>query len=373
MKVLQIINSHSDTVGGAERLAVQLHQGSLQKGIDSHLLCLMKAPANRRDKTYSLRFNTPYHPAVLLRLIGFLRQPRWRDTEVIHVHLFPAQLLVALAIRLVGLRAQLVTTEHNTFNRRRKIPGARIVDSFYYGFYQKVVCISDATAQTMLDWIPALKEKLVVITNGIEVSRYANENGGGSSKDGAPLIILSAGRLTEQKNYATSLQAIDQLLDLPCEYWIAGQGELEDELRAQTERLGLSERVRFLGFRDDLPALLEQADVFLSSSRWEGFGLSVAEAMAAGVPVVVSDVPGVTEVVGPDSGCGTFADPSEPNEFAARLRALLEDPQARREMGQRGRERARRFDVKVMIDRYIALYEEVLAEQNASLQEVVQQ
>lgn len=360
MKVLQIINSHSDAVGGAERLAAQLHQGLLEQGVDSHLLCLMKAPASRAHKTYSLRFNTPYHPAVLGRLIRFLRQPRWRDVDVIHVHLFPAQLLVALAARALGLRAILVTTEHNTFNRRRTLPGARPVDGFTYSFYRKIVCISEGTRGTMREWLPAIAPKLVTIWNGIEVARYAQLHPKPDAARGK-LIILSAGRLTRQKNYAVALQAMKQLADegLEFEYWIAGRGELESALKAQAASLGLEGAVKFLGFREDLPALLASADIFLSPSLWEGFGLSIVEAMAAGLPVVVSDIPGVAEVVDRGSGSALWVDPASPGDIATRLRELLHNGELRAQLGQNGRARAARFDVSRMRDEYLRLYHEV--------------
>lgn len=355
MKVLQIINSHADAVGGAEKLATQIHRGCLKHGVDSHLLCLMKAPARASENTYSLHFNTPYHPAALGRLVRFLRQPRWRDVQVIHVHLFPAQLLVALAARLAGLKAPLITTEHNTFNRRRALPGARFVDRFYYRFYSCIVCISEGTRQTMQKWLPELQPKLVTVLNGIEFAHFSNAS---SQEMGNRFIILSAGRLTEQKNYSLALRVIKELENQHIEYWIAGQGELGGALHAEARALGVEDKVKFLGFRRDLPDLLAQADVFLSTSKWEGFGLSVVEAMAAGLPVVVSDVPGVTEVVERDSGCGFLAAPDSVSEFACYLDSLRRDATLRKRVGDKARKRAQAFDVHLMIENYLRLYRE---------------
>lgn len=365
MKVLQIINSHCEEVGGAERLSVQLHRGNLQHGVDSHLLCLMKAPASRRDKTYSLRFNTPYHPAVLFRLVRFLRQPFWRDVDVIHVHLFPAQPLVALAARLAGSRAALVTTEHNTFNRRRQLPGARALDALTYRSYRKVACISQGTRAAMQAWLPELAPKLLTVLNGIDVSKYAAPKAQDAAPKAKPrdqpLIVLSAGRLTGQKNYEVALRAIQEVRFAGFEYWIAGRGEHEGALREQAKMLGLQDKARFLGFRDDLPALLQEADVFLSTSRWEGFGLSVLEAMASGLAVVVSDVPGVTEVVGRHSNGGFFVHPDDASGFARELDALLSDPALRQAMGANARRRAAHFDLGRMVEDYLRLYGEVQA------------
>lgn len=358
MKVLQIINSSCDT-GGAEKLSVQLHQGFKEKGIDSHLLSLEKAPANRREGLYSLRFNSSYHPAVFFRLLRFLRQKRWRDVDVVHVHLFPAQLLVALAARLAGLRAVWVTTEHNTFNRRRKIPGARRVDEFTYALYRKIVCISQGTEQTMREWLPELQPKLLLIPNGVDVAGFAVRVEPEENPE-RKLVILSAARLTEQKNLSAAVEAIKQIEHENFEYWIAGRGELEEKLQAQVRELGLESKIRFLGFREDLPGLFARADIFLSTSLWEGFGLSIVEAMAAGLPVVVSDVAGVAEVVDKESGCALFVDPSDSRDIAARLEELLGSHEQRVALGRQGRLRAAHFDIRRMVDEYARLYEEMV-------------
>lgn len=358
MKVLQIINSHAESAGGAEKLATQLHRGALEKGIDSHLLCLSRAPSDARDHIYSLGLSSAYHPQAFFRLVRFLRQRRFRDADVIHVHLFPAQLLFVLAARFLRLRATFITTEHNTFNRRRTLPGAKAVDRFTYRNYRKIVCISEGTRQTMQQWLPETAPKLTTIWNGINVSRYADLPVR-SDASGREPIILSASRLTPQKNHAASLRAMKLLGERGFRFWIAGRGELEGALKAQTRELGLEDKVEFLGFRDDLPDLLSQADVFLSVSLWEGFGLSIVEAMAAGLPVVVGDVPGVAEVVGRDSGCGLFADPSSPGDIAARLEELLGNEELRAQMGANSRRRALFFDLQRMIEEYVQLYQEV--------------
>jgi len=359
MKLLQIINSHGETVGGAERLSRQLHQGALEAGINSHLLCLMKAPSIRAHKTYSLHGSTPYHPGVLARLIRFLRHPQWKNTDVIHVHLFPAQSEVALAAKLVGLRAKLVTTEHNTFNRRRKLPGAKAIDRLTYRHYERIVCISEGTREALEGWLPELSPQLRIILNGIDLARF--DGRGRDLAARSPLVVLCLGRLTEQKNLSLALRAVAGMgHDVPAfELWIAGRGEQEAALRAQTEALGIGDKVRFLGFRRDVPELMAHADVFLSTAKWEGFGLSVVEAMASGLPVLVPDVPGVSEVVGHSSGAGLFVPSDDAALWSRALERLLRDPHGRHSRGEAGRKRAALFDVRDMVRKYLALYEEV--------------
>lgn len=362
MKVLQVINSFASATGGAERLALQFHQAYLRRGIDSHLLSLMDVSKVNVPNTYSLGLSTPYHVSALFHLYAFLNQHQWKNVDVIHVHLFPAQILVPIATTFAGLTAALITTEHNTFNRRRRIILGRLFDRFLYRFYRKIACISSGTRDAMVQWLPGTSSRLVTIHNGIDLSMFSTDTRRDASRNKIP-IILSAGRLTEQKNYETAIEAISRLRDHSFEYWIAGAGGLEPLLKELVRSLDLEDKVRFLGFRSDLPQLFRQADVFLLVSRWEGFGLAVAEAMAAGLPVVVSDVPGLREVVGEESQAGFMVSPTSPGMVAHRLSELLENSDQRSMMGRNARRQASQFTIEKTVEKYLQLYSDVLEHQ----------
>jgi glycosyltransferase involved in cell wall biosynthesis len=119
--------------------------------------------------------------------------------------------------------------------------------------------------------------------------------------------------------------------------------------------------VEFLGFVDAIPTLLQSADCYVQSSRWEGFGLAVAEAMAAGLPVVVSDVDSLPELVD-DGRTGRVVRAGDDGLFAERILELARDPALRERLGTPARhEASRRFTVERMMDDYAALYEKALA------------
>ncbi len=360
MKILQISNSFDLKDGGAQRLSVQFHQAYLARGFDSHLLSLMRSSTTGLPNTYSFTSPSPYRVAIFGRLYAFLKQPQWRDLDIIHVHLFPAQAVVPLVAKLLGLKARFVTTEHNTFNRRRRLPFGKQLDRSLYRAYARIVCVSSGTKTAMLEWLPELADNVVTIYNGIDLEEYrAIER---HDSVGNTPIIISAGRLTEQKNYETALNAIDRLHSHPLEYWILGQGERESALKARVRALHLEDRVKFWGFRSDIIQALRRADIFLMMSHWEGFGLALVEAMAAGLPVVASDVPGLREVVTPESQAGFLVEPTDAEAIAGRLRVLLDDPALRRRMGHSARLRAADFDVGNTIAAYLELYHLVLRE-----------
>ncbi len=358
MQVVQVINSFASATGGAEKLALQFHQAYLKRGIDSHLVSLTDAVPNIPN-TYAFGYSTPYHVAAVFRLYALLKRRQWKHIDVIHVHLFPAQVFVPLAAKAAGIRARLVTTEHNTFSRRQRVIFGNTFDRLMYHFYCKIACISSGTQDAMARWLPSTSRKLVTIYNGVDMSIFSMATKRHRAPNETP-IILSAGRLTEQKNYQTAIEAISLLRDHAFEYWIAGQGELEASLKQLVCSLDLEDKVKFLGFRSDLPELFQQADIFLLMSSWEGFGLAVAEAMAAGLPVVASDVPGLREVVGEGSHAGFLVNPTAPAMVAHGLRTLLEDSELRSTMGENARRQASQFAIEQTIENYVQLYRTVL-------------
>jgi glycosyltransferase involved in cell wall biosynthesis len=156
---------------------------------------------------------------------------------------------------------------------------------------------------------------------------------------GGEIVIGNAGRLTKQKGQALLLEAAALLAKqpLPFRVLIAGAGELEAELKAQAERLGLSDRVEFLGFVTDMKAFHQSIDIFALPSLWEGFGFVLAEAMCMGLPVAAFDVSSIPEVV--EHGETGLLCPPKGEALATNLLALMQDEALRRRLGARGRER----------------------------------
>lgn len=168
---------------------------------------------------------------------------------------------------------------------------------------------------------------------------------------GDPPVVLMAARLDPPKDQAALVEAVALLRDRGrrVRLRIAGIGGEEARLRAQAAALGVSDRVELLGFRSDLPSLLEGADVAALISRYEGFGLAAVEGMAAARPVLLSRTTSLPELI--DDGVEGLLVPPEPRPvmvqaIADALERLCSDPAAARAMGEAGRARARRdFDL----------------------------
>lgn len=170
-------------------------------------------------------------------------------------------------------------------------------------------------------------------------------------------LLLSVGRLAEEKNHAGLLRAFARLAESCSDVglWIAGDGPLREALLRQRAALGLDERVVFLGVRHDVPDLMRAADVFVLSSRFEGFGLVVAEAMASGTPIVATDAGGVAEVL---DGAGILVPVGDDAALARGLaEAFAMDPARRVAMTAAARRRALdNLDIERVVDTWLGLY-----------------
>lgn len=173
-------------------------------------------------------------------------------------------------------------------------------------------------------------------------------------------LIMTA-RFQEQKDHETLFQALSGLSDRDWSLTMVGDGPLIEHFKTRATELGLSGRVEFLGQRMDVPELLESADLFVLSTKWEGFPRSILEAMRAGLPVVSSDVGGCSESVA-DGETGFLVPAGAAEPLRAALRKLMDDPGLRRKMGAAGRARfEREFTFEAMFAATAAVWAEAAA------------
>ena len=221
---------------------------------------------------------------------------------------------------------------------------------------RRIITVSDYDRELALARSVAPAEKLVTVHNGMpDVGEELRaEPGAGRAR------LVMVARFERQKDHPTLLRALARLEDRPWRLTLVGDGPRMDAARGLAGELGLSDRIRFAGYRDDVAGILADARVFVLASRWEGFPRTIVEAMRAGLPVVASDVGGVAEAVA-DGETGFVVPPGEPAELADRLAALLDDPDRRTRMGRAGRRRyEENFTFERMFERTRAVYREAL-------------
>jgi glycosyltransferase involved in cell wall biosynthesis len=209
-----------------------------------------------------------------------------------------------------------------------------------------------------LEGIGVPDERIRVIPNGVDLREFCPGSADRAKlglPQGVPLALFAGGIQTPRKNLDTVLRA---LVDVPeLGLVVAGSGAQSPYLR-MVDHLGLSDRVRFLGHRQDIPELLRAADLLVFPSRYEPLGLAVLEAMASGRPVVTAITAGAAELV--DRKCGiVIDDPDDANALAAALKRLVRSPGDLETMGRAARAVAKRYSWELMVEHYMQLYEEL--------------
>jgi glycosyltransferase involved in cell wall biosynthesis len=208
-----------------------------------------------------------------------------------------------------------------------------------------------------------------VVTHGIDTGTLRPADGETRRAARAALgidadapVVGTVGNFTVKKDQARLLDAAARLVDEHpgLRVVLVGDGPLEHELRAHAERLGLADATVFTGSRDDVYALLPAFDLFALSSRFEGLPIALLEAMACGVPPVVTRVGGIPEVV-TDGRDGVLVDPGDTEGLATALGKLLADPTRRHELATNAAERARAFDLAHAVRRIEAVYDRALS------------
>jgi glycosyltransferase involved in cell wall biosynthesis len=302
----------------------------------------------------------------LVRLFRRLRP------DIVHTHTAKAGTLGRLAARLAGVPRS-VHTFHGHVLEGYFSPAAtsfflRIERALARGT-DRIITVSPRLRLALLAMQIGRPEQVEVVPLGLDLDRFLRmPTGQGDLRPslrvpaGAPLLGI-VGRLVPIKDHPTLLQALTLLPDgdQAPHLLVVGDGERREELEQLAHRLGLGSRVHFLGWRDDLETILSGLDVVICSSKNEGTPVALIEAMAAGVPVLSTDVGGVGDLV-THGETGWLVPPADPSALARGIERLLRDPALRRRLAAGARPVVlERHDVKGLIHRMETLYEGVMA------------
>jgi glycosyltransferase involved in cell wall biosynthesis len=344
------------TGGGAEVLVRELNQRYRARGVGSEVVFFSGDQSQLKPGEVSLGAGPRSVSNIWKLRSEIVRRREQHPDLVVHAHLTWPFIYVVLATLFMTVRR--FYTEHNTHNRRRNLPGFRLVDRLLYARYEKVICISDGVYQSLFRWLGAglSEQRLVTIPNGARL-HDARVRGG---VDGRKVSLVSVGSLTGKKNFAVAIEAVSQLRDRVKEYVIVGEGPERARLEELIVTLGLSDLVTMPGWSDDVEGHLGHADLQLIPSQWEGFGLVAAEGMSTGLPVVVSQVSGLKEVVGPESDAVTLvAEHQSASAWASAVSAAISkiEQSGPEEISIIASTQAGRFSLDKMVSGYIDAYE----------------
>ena len=355
-RVVNVINSL--TIGGAEKLLYRFVEDCHQRircSVDVVTLYRNDRPddpTGRSGALTPLNIDGKYDPRIPFQLGRAIRAGKYR---IVHAHLFPASLFVAIVSLVASAKTHFIFTEHNVYNRRRTRFWFKILDRLVYSRYEKIVCVSETVRRELLQWIPQLRNRTVVIRNGIPIPSRPR-------RTAWKYDIIFVGRLTAAKGLDILLRAISELKPnaLVKRVAIVGQGPLLPFLTAEARRLEIDDIVHFLGARDDVNELLTQSEVFILPSRWEGLPLSLLEAMASGLPVIATNVGGIPEVI-VDGVNGILVPPSSTGSLAEAIARLLSNRRLALNLGQRARRHIEQhYSLESYSENVLELYDTIL-------------
>lgn len=364
LKILHVVISM--VVGGAERLVYDMVKYPAFAA-NRPVVCCMDSVGELGEKLIEEGYTVHCkgrRPGLDFDMVTWLRgKIREEQADVVHAHQY-SPLFYAVPAALLAGRAKVVYTEHGRFYPERKSWKRTLFNPLLALGVNHLVSISQATAQAMANYDNFPLRRIQVVHNGIDCSRMnapidklAKRRALGLSE--TCKIVGTAARLNSIKNIPMMLRVLKLVLQQVPDTClvIAGQGEEKERLKALALELGVTDQVKFIGLRFDLPEVYQLFDVFLLTSFSEGISVTLLESMASGVPSVVTDVGGNREVV-VEGETGFLVPVDDDLMMSDRMHTLLLNKAQSSEMGLVAMERAnRKFSVSMMMLEYEHLYE----------------
>ena len=360
--------------GGAERAAVHILNALDPEAWDRSMYLFRREGPYLDEVDGSIELATGNGESRIGRwfaLRGFLRRVRPRL-----VVSFLSYFSVLTAVRSARVGARVVFNQQTPMSAflsdadyHWRLPWHRrafsVAARLGYRGADAIVSTSTGVADDLVSQFGVARDRITVVHNPTDLEAIAaavrEPLEPSQQRQLAHPLIVAAGRLADAKNYPLLIEALAVLRrSVPAQLLILGEGERESALRSQVSRLGLEDAVVFCGFQRNPWKFIACADVFALSSRYEGFGNVLIEAMACGVPVVATSSPGTREIV--NSGVdGLLVDAHEPAALAAALQRILVDHALRQRMSQEARRSAQNFALPAIATTYGRVFSEVIA------------
>lgn len=352
--------------GGAETQLVLIGRELMSRGWEPKVVSLISGGPLEADFenlgipvfTLDMRRGVP-DPRGIARLVHLLRRER---PAVLHTHMVHATLLGRICRPFAPVPVVVCTGQNIIEGRRWREWAYRATDSLA----ELTTNVSEAAAARYIRVGAVPARKLKMVPNGVQLEAYRTcpETRMNLRTDlglGDRFAWLAVGRLEAQKDYPNLLTAMARLRNEHHVLLIAGDGPLRQPIGRLAAELGISEKVRFLGIRKDIPKLMAAADAYVMSSAWEGLPMVLLEASASALPIVSTAVGGNSEIV--HDGVNGFLVPANNSEALAEAMRRMENvpPESRRTMGAAGRDHvAKHYGLSAVVDQWEEIYQSLL-------------
>lgn len=364
--VLQFITELS--TGGAQTVLLNLLSGIDRSQFKVTVVCLYNGDGavaeqikKRGFTVIDLHMQHKWQLDALWRLLLVCRR---ENPAILHTWMFHPNVLGRVIGRLAGVK-RILNSEHTMGQESRMRLRLNRLTSVWA---DKIICVSESIAEFARTRICLPSDKLVIIPNGVELEQFAHLPNASASRHRFDLpmeqfIIGAVGRPRPVKGYVYLIDAFaelakgNQLLHL----LFVGDGPDRPSLEAKVTALGLADRVTFLGDQVDIPGVLAGVDLLVSSSLWEGLPMVVLEAMAAGVPVVATNVGGTPELVIHEE-TGLLVEPQDVAGLAKAIQRLHTDATFRQRLAIAGQSFVcEQYSVVENVKRTQQLYRDIMA------------
>lgn len=350
--------------GGGEQQLIYLYQELAKQQLPQLIVCRKGSALADYCKTHHIETIT--YKNLLSIDLGFAQRLtklcKTHAIDVIHAHDAHTQTNALLARLVFRLKLPIVISRKVAFPIKNSWLSHYKYNSSHLG---KIICISQAVYQTLRPIICDAR-KLVVVPDGIDLQRFSQTASLNNLRNDLKLkpnhlLIGTIAALVASKDLYTFIKVAQLVIKqgIAAKFLIMGDGPLRTELQNLVNELELSEQVVFLGFRQDIPALLPQLNIFMLTSQQEGMGSSILEAMACQVPVVATRVGGIPEIV-VDGETGLLANKGDIQALAKAVIQLAEDKTLCQTLTSNATRQLTTFSIQNMASKTLAVYRSVI-------------
>ncbi len=350
---------------GGEKQTFYLTSLLHKRGYKSYCICQKDSILQKKLEENQL----PHFPVRMRSEFDFIAAFRIADiskklnTHILHMHTshahsigFLCNLFHKIPVNIAARRVDFRISGH-------------LLNRIKYGFPDKYITVSNAIRDILIECgIPG--DKIAAVHSGIDYKDYDSIECGYLNEEfnkipdlNNKIKIVNVAALTHQKDHETLIKAMSILVKSRNDVvlFIAGEGELENALKKQVTSLKLNDHVFFQGFRDDALSLLKFGDIFVMSSRWEGLGTSIIDAMALGKPVIASRTGGIPELIhhGED---GILVEKEDPEELAEAIIRLIDNDELLKKLSESALKKEKRFSIESTVDRTVEVYRDLMDE-----------
>ncbi len=379
INILHLVTTRIDQLYGGDSIILSISRKINKEKFNSMIVCLLKSCQKGRTpllikevqpdkiKTQIIFLNSHLDLSGAWKIKNIIKE---NSIDIIHCHDYQSNIFAYFCSLIC--RIKVIATVHGwggfvKTKRNRKENMHEVIDRWVRKKFDKVVVVSDGLKNRMLDQGYCL-DKLKLIYNGIDEPKIkifaSNQIREKFKIDRNAKIVCSVGRLSAEKGMDFFLKVASLVIkNIPETFFvISGDGPQRRDLYIYAQELGIKDKICFTGYVKNIYEILEQIDIFVQSSLWEGFGLALIEAMAMAKAVVTTDVGIAPEIIKSGTN-GVMVKSGEETQMAEAIEKLIRNDNQIRQMGESARRLIlERFTIDKMASDYAQVYEEIISD-----------